>query len=94
MTDPTPSTPHPLDELSRLIDFVLSQPLDEECVAMDCSDACEDISRLAERVANGERLEDIMPEFERHMKHWRDCREEFEALVAILKAERAARDAE
>jgi hypothetical protein len=43
---------------------------------------------LAERVANGERLEDIMPEFEEHVRCWKDCREEFEALVAILKAEK------
>lgn len=84
------STPPPPqdDDRSRMLDFVLSQPLDDECVHMDCTDDCEQISRMAERVANGERLEDIMPEFEQHVRCWKDCREEFEALVAILKAER------
>lgn len=83
-------TPPPTqdDQSSRMLDFVLNQPLHENCVSMDCTDDCESISRLAERVANGERLEDIMPEFEQHVRCWKDCREEFEALVAILKAEK------
>ncbi len=79
----------PKDDLnSRMLDFVLNQPLHDDCVSMDCTDDCESISRLAERVANGESLEGIMPEFEQHIRCWKDCREEFEALVAILKAEK------
>ncbi len=83
-------TPKPTqdDPNSRMLDFVLNQPLQENCVSMDCTEDCESISRLAERVANGESLEDIMPEFEQHVRCWKDCREEFEALVAILKAEK------
>lgn len=91
MSQPQPPTP-PDDQSARLLDFVLTQPLDDECVAMDCTEDCESISRMAERVANGERLEDIMPEFEQHVRCWKDCREEFEALVAILMAEKQARD--
>lgn len=81
--------PNQDDPTSRMLDFVLNQPLHDDCVSMDCTDDCESISRLAERVANGERLEDITPEFELHVRCWKDCREEFEALVAILKAEKA-----
>jgi len=83
----SPQTPRN-DPNSRMLDFVLNQPLHDDCVSMDCTDDCESISRLAERVANGESLESIMPEFEQHIRCWKDCREEFEALVAILKAEK------
>lgn len=72
------------------MDFVLHAPFDERIISMDCNDGCESISRLAERVAAGEKLEDLLPEFQQHMQHWKDCREEFEALVAILRAEYAA----
>lgn len=77
------------DRKERLLDFIMNQPLHDDCVSMDCTDDCEQISRLAERVAAGERLEDIAPDFEQFVGHWSDCREEFQALVAILRAERA-----
>ncbi|MBK8138994.1 MAG: hypothetical protein IPK52_24785 [Chloroflexi bacterium] len=80
------------DHKTQLLDFIMTQPLDDDCVSMDCTDDCEQISRLAERVASGERLEDIAPDFQQFVGHWSDCREEFEALVAILKAERAQID--
>ena len=80
------------DQKTQLLDFIMTQPLDDDCVSMDCTDDCEQISRLAERVASGERLEDIAPDFQQFVGHWSDCREEFEALVAILKAERAQMD--
>lgn len=76
------------DRKTQLLDFIMNQPLDEDCVSMDCTDDCEQISRMAERVAAGERLEDIAPDFEQFVGQWKDCREEFEALVAILRAER------
>ena len=80
------------DHKTQLLDFIMTQPLDDDCVSMACTDDCEQISRLAERVASGERLEDIAPDFQQFVGHWSDCREEFEALVAILKAERAQID--
>lgn len=79
------------DRKTELLDFIISQPLDDDCVSMDCTDDCEQIARMAERVASGERLEDIAPDFQEFIGCWRDCREEFEALVAILKAERENR---
>jgi hypothetical protein len=42
---------------------------------------------LAERVAKGASVAEVLPELENYLHYWRDCREEFEALVAVLKAE-------
>jgi hypothetical protein len=71
----------------KLMNFILNAPVEEKIVSMDCNDGCEKISHLAEMVANGAKLEDVLPELEKHMAYWKDCREEFDALVAILKAE-------
>lgn len=76
-----------LKNLEFLLDFVANAPEDETIIAMDCNDHCEEMARLAEQVADGARLNDILPELEQHMRFWGDCREEFVALVSILKAE-------
>lgn len=76
-------------ETNHLLDFLQKPPCDDDIVAMDCNDYCETLSRLAERVAAGEDLRSLLPALEEHMRHWSDCREEFEALVAVLKAEAA-----
>ena len=76
--------------LDALLDFVMNASENAEIEAMDCNDHCEQMASLAERVAGGASLEDILPELQYHMRHWADCHEEFVALVAILKAE--ARD--
>jgi|SaaInlStandDraft_4_1057021.scaffolds.fasta_scaffold186558_1 hypothetical protein len=60
---------------------------DEDIIAMDCNDYCEQLATLAEQVAAGEQLDELMPRFQEHMRYWSDCRQEFEALVAITKAE-------
>lgn len=73
--------------LQALLDFVVNCPENEDVEAMDCNEHCEKISRLAERVAAGETLEDILPALQHHMRYWRDCREEFIALVSVLKME-------
>lgn len=78
-----------LENLQQLMDFVINAPSNEEIIAMDCNDSCTRMASLAERVADGESLESVLPELEQHMKYWGDCREEFIALVKILKAELA-----
>ena len=78
------------EEAKRALTFIMDAPYDEEIVAMDCNDYCEQLAELAERVAGGESLDDLLPEWQEHMKYWSDCREEFDALVAVLKAEQAA----
>jgi len=72
---------------SQMLDFLLNTPCEQEIIDMDCNDYCEQLSELAELVANGADLEDVRPALEKHMRYWKDCREEFDALVAIIKAE-------
>lgn len=73
----------------KLMDFVLNTTFDEECIHMDCTEGCEQIASLADRVASGEDINEIMPVLKEHMNHWRDCREEFDALVAVIRAEKS-----
>ena len=73
--------------LNELISFVENAPVNEEIIAMDCNDHCEQMACLAEQVANGADLSVVLPELKEHMKYWGDCREEFIALVNVLKAE-------
>lgn len=74
------------DNINDILEFI-SAPYNEEIVAMDCNDYCEQLAQLAEQVASGANLEDLLPALETHMRHWTDCREEFDALVAVLRAE-------
>lgn len=80
------STP-PAERLQEILNFVANAPENLDIIAMDCNDHCEKMASLAERVARGASLEEIRPELQAHMLYWRDCREEFLALVAVLKAE-------
>lgn len=73
----------------KLMDFVLNTTFDDDCIEMDCTEGCEQIASLADRVASGEHLDEIMPVLKEHMSHWRDCREEFDALVAVIRAEKS-----
>ncbi|MGB7341431.1 MAG: hypothetical protein WBC91_21220 [Phototrophicaceae bacterium] len=75
------------NNLTALLNFVENAPENQEIINMDCNDHCEQMSLLAEQVADGAKLDDILPELEEHMKYWGDCREEFIALVNVLKAE-------
>lgn len=75
-----------------LMKFLFNTPFDDKIINMDCNDGCEQISGLAERVANGEDLQELLPEFKAHMEHWKDCREEFNALVAVIRSENADED--
>jgi len=75
--------------VSKLMDMLNDayNPFDEGAVAMDCNDGCEEIAQMAERVAHGERLEDIHPKFAAHLQLIRCSKEEFYALVSIIRAE-------
>lgn len=75
--------------LSELLNFIEHAPANESIIAMDCNDHCEEMAVLAEQVARGAELEKVLPELEEHMKYWGDCREEFLALVSVLRAELA-----
>lgn len=75
------------NNVGSMLDFLLNSPCEEEIVDMECNDYCDRIARLAELVADGAKLAHLRPALEKHIQHWRDCREEFEALVAIIEAE-------
>ncbi|NJR12467.1 hypothetical protein HC776_00825 [bacterium] len=76
-----------IQNLQTILDFAANAPENHEIMAMDCNDHCENMACLAERVAQGAPLEEILPDLQRYLLYWRDCREEFMALVAVLKAE-------
>jgi hypothetical protein len=76
-------------QMQKFLAFIFNAPADEEIIDMDCNDHCEELARLAEQVASGADIRTLLPALEEHMRYWTDCREEFEALVAILRAEKA-----
>lgn len=82
------SKPHDGDPLEKLLDFIANAPTDEDLIKMDCNDCCEKIAQLAEQVAHGAKLSDVLPELQKFMAYWDDCREEFEALVAVIRTEK------
>ncbi len=55
---------------------------------MSCT-ACErELTRVAEEVALGAKLSDASPAVDMNLQFCPNCREEFEALVAIIRAEK------
>jgi len=83
------SQQHDGDQLEKLFDFIANAPADDTLIKMDCNDRCEKLTQLAEQVANGADLNEIWPEMQKFMHYWGDCREEFEALVAVIRQEKA-----
>ena len=79
------SQQHERDQLGKMFDFIANAPSDEEIIKMDCNDNCEQLAQLAEQVANGADLNTILPELQKFMNYWGDCREEFEALLEALR---------
>ena len=73
------------EEFEDILSF-LNAPEDEYVIAIDCSD-CDSLAALAEQVAAGTPVDEVLPALSEHIQYWRDCREEFYALVAVLKAE-------
>lgn len=72
------------EELHKLIECILNTHQDDQ---IDCETCGRDLDCLAERVAAGADLHDLFPEVEAHLACCPDCFEEFQALVAILRAE-------
>ncbi|HLV35741.1 MAG TPA: hypothetical protein VKY59_11530 [Spirillospora sp.] len=76
-----------LDRFRKLADC-LSKKHDADC---DCDAAYRQFECLAEQVVQGADMHDILPQVALHMDQCPDCKEEFEALVAIVRAEREHR---
>jgi hypothetical protein len=75
----------PDEQLRKLIDHIFVSHLDGD---MDCESCGCQLECLAEKVAAGASLSDLLPEVEAHIRCCRDCREEWQALLCILRAER------
>ena len=74
------------NNINDMMSFIFEAPCEEEIISMDCNDYCTQLARVAEQVANGVDIKELLPKLQQHLKYWVDCREEFDALVAVLKA--------
>jgi len=72
--------------LDNLLRFILNTH-EEQHDCMDCETCNQQFDCLAEQVAQGADLHTLLPAVEAHLACCADCREEFEALVAIIRAE-------
>jgi hypothetical protein len=74
------------EDLHTLVQDIFNSHDDNDPGCEDCG--CH-LDRIAELVAHGADLHTLLPEVEAHLRCCRDCREEFEALVAMIKAAEA-----
>ncbi len=71
--------------MEKLLNCIFNTHPDNE---MDCT-ACErELTRVAEEVALGTKLSDASPPIDTNLQFCSSCREEFDALVAIIRAEK------
>ena len=59
-------------------------------VEYSCDDVLQLLDQFAEAVLRGEDVAQLMPLVQRHLDMCTDCREEFEALLRILRASPAS----
>lgn len=72
------------DKLRAVINLIFDTHLD---TMIDCDTCARQFACLAELVAQGANPAELLPAVEEHIRCCRDCREEFEFLVAMLKPE-------
>lgn len=70
--------------LQKLIDCIVTSHRDDP---LDCESCGMQLECLAEKVAMGAQISELLPEVEAHLACCKDCFEEFQALVCILRAE-------
>jgi hypothetical protein len=68
--------------LKRIVRSALTARPDE----IGCDDCLEQLDQFAEMVLAGKDVAEAMPLVQDHLNRCRDCREEFEALLAALRA--------
>ena len=51
-----------------------------------CDDCFVELDRFAELARSGRSVDEMMPQVHGHLQRCRDCREEYEALLAALDA--------
>ena len=70
------------DTLKRMVHSVLSARPDE----IGCDECFEQLDRFVEMTLAGKNAAEAMPLVQDHLERCDDCREEFEALLAVLRA--------
>lgn len=69
--------------IAKIVKNVLSTRADE----LDCDECLEQLDRFAELTLDGKAAEEAIPLVQDHLNRCADCRAEFEALLAALRAE-------
>ncbi len=70
------------DTLQRIVRNVLTTRPDE----IGCDECLEQLDRFVEITLAGKSAAEAMPLVQDHLERCKDCREEFEALLAVLRA--------
>jgi hypothetical protein len=71
-----------LDKLKRMVRDVITARPDE----IGCDECFEQLDRFVELKLAGKNAAEAMPLVQDHLKRCGNCREEFEALLAALRA--------
>ena len=83
---PARATPLPAEALPKIVRQIEAT----HEIEYSCDDVLHLLDQFAEAVLRGEDVAGLMPLVQRHLDMCPDCREEFEALMRILRASRAA----
>jgi hypothetical protein len=71
-----------LDTLKRMVHGIITTHPDE----IGCDECLEQLDRFVEMELAGKNAAEAMPLVQDHLERCDDCREEFEALLAALRA--------
>jgi len=71
-----------LDTLKQMVRGIITTRPDE----IGCDECFEQLDRFVEIKLAGKNAAEAMPLVQDHLEHCDDCREEFEALLAALRA--------
>ena len=71
------------NQLLAMVEAIFSAHEDE----INCEDCDRAMPYLADLIEAGEDPTLLLPAVQEHLNHCRDCREEFEALLIIVRAE-------
>jgi hypothetical protein len=72
------------EQLHKLIQAIFDEHQDSE---IDCETCSQELNCLAELVTAGAEVRQLLPAVEAHLRCCGDCREEYQALLCILRAE-------
>ena len=72
------------EQLDKLIKAIFDVHQDDD---IDCETCSVQLNCLAELVANGAEMRHLVPAVEAHLQCCPDCREEYQALLCIVRAE-------